>query len=55
MNEEISKANKNAMLVIQQRKEKEREEDDKIASYLKEKAEKEAEVIAEQKRIKDEK
>jgi hypothetical protein len=34
------------MLVIQQRKEKEREEEEKIVSYLKEKAEKEAEMIA---------
>jgi len=42
-------------LVIQQRKDKEREEDEKIAVYIKEKADKEAELAAEQKRIKDEK
>jgi len=40
MNEEIIKANKNATLIIQQRKDKEREEDEKIATYLREKAEK---------------
>ena len=45
--------NKNALLIIQQRKEKEREEEEKIAAFVKEKAEKEAELIAEQKRIKD--
>ena len=49
------KANKNAMLVIQQRKDKEREEDQKIASYIKDKAQKQAEIVAEQKRVKDEK
>ena len=41
--------------MIQQRKDKEREEDEKIADYIKEKAEKQAELEAEQKRIKDEK
>jgi hypothetical protein len=42
MGEEIVKANKNAMLIIQQRKDKEKEEDEKIVTYLREKAEKEA-------------
>lgn len=40
MNEEILKANKNAQLVIQQRKEKEKEEEEKIAAFVREKAEK---------------
>lgn len=36
------------MLVSEQRKLKEKEEEEKIASYIKEKAEKEAEILAEQ-------
>ena len=40
MNDEIIKANKNAMLVIEQRKQKEKDQDEKIASYLKDKAQK---------------
>lgn len=40
MNEEIVKANKNAQLVIQQRKEKEKEEEEKIVAYIKDKADK---------------
>lgn len=42
-------ANRNAILVIEQRKAKEKEEEEKIAVYIKEKADKEAEIIAEQK------
>lgn len=37
------------MLIIEQRKQKEREEDEKIAAYLKEKAQKELELAEEQK------
>lgn len=37
------------MLVSEQRKLKEKEEEEKIAAYIKEKAEKEAEILAEQK------
>ena len=55
INEEILQANRNAMLVIEQRRQKQRDQDDKIATYLKDKAEKEAEILSEQKRIKDEK
>lgn len=42
MNEQIVKANRNAQLVIQQRKEKEKQEEEKIVAYIKEKADKEA-------------
>jgi hypothetical protein len=46
VNEEIITHNRNALLVIEQRKLKEREEEDSIAQYVREKAEKEAEKIA---------
>ena len=45
-NEEIIETNRNAMLVIEQRKVKEKDEEEKIAQYIHEKAEKEAEIIA---------
>ena len=41
INEEILAANRNATLVIDQRKQKEKDEDEKIAVYIKDKAEKE--------------
>ena len=49
MNEEILVTNKNAILLIEQKKAKELEEEEKRAMYVKEKADKEAEIQAEQK------
>ena len=40
INEEIIQANRNAIIVIEQRKLKEKEEEEKIAEYIKEKADK---------------
>ena len=49
VNEEIVTTNKNAILIIEQRKAKEIEEEEKITAYIKEKADKQAEMEAEQK------
>lgn len=49
VNQQILEANKNAILVKQQRKARQLEEEEKIASYIKEKTDKEAELQAEQK------
>ena len=42
VNEEIVETNKNAILIIEQRKAKEQEEEEKINAYIKEKADKQA-------------
>ena len=47
-NEEILEVNRNAIIITEQRKVKERQEDEKNAQYLKEKADQEAEIQAEQ-------
>ena len=49
MNEEIIETNRKAILISEQKKAKEKEEEQKIVQYLREKAEQEAEIVAEQK------
>lgn len=49
INQDIVESNRNAILINEQRRLKEREEDEKIVQYNKDKAEKEAEAVAEQK------
>lgn len=46
VNQEIVESNRNAILINEQRRMKEKEEEEKIVQYNKEKAAKEAELIA---------
>ena len=48
INDQIQETNRNAILLIEQRKAKEKEQEEKISQYIKDKADKEAELQAEQ-------
>ena len=46
INDQIQETNRNAILLIEQRKAKEKEQEEKISQYIKDKADKDAELQA---------